>query len=366
MTREELAEWNVGTNLDQLMNLDPRGYGVCRILYEGSRALAGEPVTMHSARALMEFLQPGDIVYILTGFILRPHKHPETDGIVGAILLARALIQAFDVKPVIICPEENIVAVKNCAPLVGLHLYQDLKELIKMPQAFGVFPFTKKKEAVKGQIKELFSFGEPAVLISTETPGANDKGEYHNAAGINMTELEAKMDGLFEAVKEKGIPTFAVGDLGNEIGMGAIAAHIIRYIPYAGKGNCNCPCKGGILAASAADYLITATVSDWGVYGLIGAIAYLKKDIGIMHDTDMEERVLRECARSGMVDMTGSLLPGIDGFDVEMNCRMVEMMRSTTAYAIAYDNQRWFDVTIEKGFFQKEEQEDVRWSRSAS
>ena len=51
MTREELAEWNVGTNLDQLMNLDPRGYGVCRILYEGARAFAGEPVSMHSAKA---------------------------------------------------------------------------------------------------------------------------------------------------------------------------------------------------------------------------------------------------------------------------------------------------------------------------
>lgn len=94
MTREELAMWNVGTNLDQLMNLDPRGYGVCRILYEGSRAYAGEPVSMHSAKALTKLLNPGDIVYIMTGFILRPHKCPETDGIVGAILLARALIKA--------------------------------------------------------------------------------------------------------------------------------------------------------------------------------------------------------------------------------------------------------------------------------
>ena len=98
MIREELAMWNVGTNLDQLMNLDPRGYGVCRILYEGSRAYAGEPVSMHSAKALTKLLNPGDIVYIMTGFILRPHKCPETDGIVGAILLARALIKAFDVK----------------------------------------------------------------------------------------------------------------------------------------------------------------------------------------------------------------------------------------------------------------------------
>ena len=314
---------------------------------------------MHSAKALTRLLVPGDIVYIMTGFILRPHKCPETDGIVGAILLARALIRAFDVKPILICPEENMVAVKNCAPLVGMHLYEDLSLALELPEAFGIFSFTKNPDEVKEQVHKLFSYGKPRALISTEAPGANEKGEYHNATGLNMTELEAKMDGLFDAA-------LAVGDLGNEIGMGAIGSHITRYIPYAGKGKCNCECKGGILARTSADYLITATVSDWGVYALISAIAYLKKDIGIMHDADMEERVLRECARSGMVDMTGSLLPGIDGFDVAMNCHIVTMMRETTAYAIEYNVQKWFEVTLEKGFFQECEQEVAEWKKSAS
>ncbi len=203
-------------------------------------------------------------------------------------------------------------------------------------------------------------------MISTEAPGANEKGEYHNAVGVNMTELEAKMDGLFDAVKEKKIPTFAVGDLGNEIGMGTISSHINEYIPYAGKGQCKCGCKSGILSRTKADYLITATVSDWGVYALISAIAYLKKDISIMHSAEMEEKVLRECSRSGMVDMNGSLLPGIDGFDVKMTCHIVDIMRETTGYAITYDNQTWFDVTLEKGFFEEEEQEVAKWTRSAS
>lgn len=351
MTREELSILNVGNNLDQLMNLDPRGYGVCRILYEGSRAYAGEPVSMHCAKALNSMLEPGDIVYIMTGFILRPHRQPETDGIVGAILLARALVEAYDVKPVIVCPEENVVAIKNCSPLIGMHLYEDIPTLLEMPQSFGVYPFTKKMEEVEENIYRLFSYGLPKVLISREAPGANKKGEYHNAVGINMTELEAKMDGLFDAVKNLGIKTFAVGDLGNEIGMGAIGEHIRKYIPYAAEGECQCGCGGGLLARTAADYLITATVSDWGVYALISAIAYLKKKISIMHDKNMEESVLCECARSGMVNMTGSLLPGIDGFDVTMNAQIVEMMRSTTDYAIKYDVQKWFDVTIAKQYY---------------
>ena len=61
--------------------------------------------------------------------------------------------------------------------------------------------------------------------------------------------------------------------------------------------------------------------------------------------------MLCECARSGMVNMTGSLLPGIDGFDVTMNAQIVEMMRSTTDYAIKYDVQKWFDVTIAKQYY---------------
>ena len=50
MEARELAELNVGEDLDQLMNLDPRGYGVCRILYQGSRKYMGEPIAMKCAK----------------------------------------------------------------------------------------------------------------------------------------------------------------------------------------------------------------------------------------------------------------------------------------------------------------------------
>ena len=81
MNRDELEKRNVGENLDSLMNLDPRGYGVCRILYAGSRKVTGEPLTMHAAQKLTDTVKPGDLVYILTGFVLLPHKVPEMDGI---------------------------------------------------------------------------------------------------------------------------------------------------------------------------------------------------------------------------------------------------------------------------------------------
>ena len=74
MTRDELEKRNVGENLDALMNLDPRGYGVCRILYAGSRAFTGEPLTMHAAQVLYDSVKENDLVYILVGFVLLPHR----------------------------------------------------------------------------------------------------------------------------------------------------------------------------------------------------------------------------------------------------------------------------------------------------
>ena len=84
MTQFELTKYNVGRDLDELMNLDPRGYGVCRILYPASREYSHDTnVSMHFAEKLLETLSEGDLVYIITGFRLLPHGSPETDGIIG-------------------------------------------------------------------------------------------------------------------------------------------------------------------------------------------------------------------------------------------------------------------------------------------
>ena len=91
MEKEELSEQMTGENLDSLMNLDPRGYGVCRILYDASRRYAGNKSTsMNAAKRLVKILdgKPSSAtVLIMTGFVLRPHLMPETDGIVGHFFL---------------------------------------------------------------------------------------------------------------------------------------------------------------------------------------------------------------------------------------------------------------------------------------
>ncbi len=348
MTQRELTALNLGETLDKLCNLDPRGYGVCNILYRGSRAYTGYPLTMNMARKLDGILKPDDLVFILTGFVLRPHRHAETDGIIGSILLARALVLAYGVKPVIVCQDENMEAIRPISYTCGLHVYDSIEEVLQYPTALAAVPFTKDSKEAPALAEKLAAF-RPAAVIAIESAGSNELGVYHNATGLDMTELEAKTDVLFNTLKAAGVPNFAIGDLGNETGMGAIAAYIKENIPYAGKSPCRCGCGGGLCAASAADTIITATVSDWAAYGLIAAIAWLKGDLEVMHTPEMEKEALYAASRAGMVDMYGWLIPAIDGMDCEMNCSIVSLMRGCVKNSLALVEtcRAWFDRVIE-------------------
>ncbi len=355
MNQEELTIFNVGENLDSLMNLDPRGYGICRILYSAAREYTGEPLTINSAKKLIDTLREGDIVYIMTGFVLRPFKKAEMDGIVSTMLLARALVKGFNVKPVIICPEDNIEAVKNLAYVVGLHFHDTIEGLDEYPLSIAGIKFTKDSKKAEYQAEELMKKGMPSAVISIECPGANSKGIYHNAVGLDVTELEAKQDVLFAKLKERGVLNIAIGDLGNELGMGTLKEHLDEYIPYAAKGRCRCGCNGGIAAAIGADNIITATVSDWGCYGLIAALSYLKNDLNIMHTREMEEEAMKTASRSGMIDMYGDLIPAIDGCSMEMNSSIVSLMRETVKSAMELRKtcETWFEKVIELGFYEE-------------
>ncbi len=354
MDRVSLEKYNVGENLDMLMNLDPRGYGVCRILQPASRAAMGEPTAMHAAEAMCKVIKKDDIVYILTGFVLLPYKIPEMDGMISSVILCRALVQAFGAKPVIVCPVDCQEAVKNCGNTVGLHVHQDLEQLKAMPMSMGVVTFTKVLEDAPAQAAQMMQDYMPAAVISIEAPGSNEKGVYHNAVGKALVDMQARNDVLWQALVDAGVPNMAIGDLGNEIGMGTIAEHIVKYVPFAHAGGCQCGCGGGILSKTKTDNIITATVSDWGCYAFMAAIAYLKKDISILHDEAMEAAVMATGARSGLIDMTGSLIPGIDGFDTKMNVTIMSLMRQCTEYALnnSCKSEHWFAPTLEKKFFE--------------
>ncbi|MDR3051964.1 MAG: DUF4392 domain-containing protein [Oscillospiraceae bacterium] len=351
MTAQELAEQNIGQDLDDLMNLDPRGYGVCRILYAAARKRAGQPLAMLAAKRLLQAVGQGDFVYILTGFVLLPHKKAEMDGIIGSVMLARALVKALGAKPVVVCPQDNLLALRSLAPVAGLHLYEDLEELRAMPIAMGSVVFTKDAARARAQADALLAAARPAAVVSIEAPGANAQGVYHNAWGQDVSDLEAKSDVLFRVLQQAGVLNIAIGDLGNEIGMGAIADQLSRYIP----GAADHP-QGGIAANTAADYLVTATVSDWGAYALCAALAYLCNDPDILHTRDMQREAMVTASRSGMVDQYGWLIPAIDGIACEMHLAQVDMMRACVTHPAKLRAvcDYWFQGVLSLGYFDEE------------
>ncbi len=343
MTQYEITLLNLGESLDDLANLDPRGYGVCKLLYKAAREFTGEPLCVNGARKLIEKLGAGSLVYIMTGFVLHPFNKAETDGAVGSVLLARALVKAFGAKPVIICPEECAGAVGHIAECIGL-----------APCSVSVIPFTKDKARAAECADEIISQGVPDAVIAIECPGENVKGVYHNAKGVDVTHLEAKQDILFEKLCDTGVLNIAIGDLGNEIGLGAIGGYIREKIPFAGEGACSCGCEGGICVRTKADNIITATVSDWGCYSLIAMLAFILENPDIMHDADTEKAALDTAVRYGLIDMTGKSVPAIDGFGTDIICPTVTLMKELVRSALNLRGscKIWFEKTAELKSFE--------------
>ena len=67
MTQQEITLLNLGSSLDDLANLDPRGYGVCKLLYKASREYTGLPLCVNAAQKLVEAVKKGDKVLVLSG-----------------------------------------------------------------------------------------------------------------------------------------------------------------------------------------------------------------------------------------------------------------------------------------------------------
>lgn len=336
MTQQEITLLNLGSSLDDLANLDPRGYGVCKLLYKKSREYTGMPLCVNGAQKLADALKDGGLIYIMSGFVLMPYNKAETDGIISSVLLARALIKAFNAKPVIICPEDAKPAVEALSAL--------LTDSVAKARVF-----TKDKSKAAECADAVIAEGQPKAVISIECSGANESGVYHNARGLDVTAVQAKQDILFEKLCKAGVPNLAIGDLGNEIGMGAIGEYIKENIPV------SCGCKSGIVANTKADNIITATVSDWGCYSLIAMLAYIFENPDIMHTAEMQKAAMTVGVQNGLIDMYGEHIPAIDGFGLEINCSIVTLMNELVKSTLNLKEKckPWFDDIIKIDSFNR-------------
>ena len=352
MNKKDLMLLNIGDDLDSLMNLDPRGYGVCRILYDGARRFTGEPLCVNGAKGLVNNVKKGAKVFILTGFVLLPWNEAETDGIISSTIFARFLINAFGAKPVMIVPEQCTKAIISMSRVLDFEVTTDIDNI--PDGAVCIVEYTKSKDEEEKQADEILSHGLPCAIISNEAPGRNKNGYYHNAVGVNTTDYEAKYDVLFKKCQKLGIYNLSIGDLGNEIGMAAIEEHIRKYIPYAEEGGCKAGTGFGILSDTAADNIITATCSDWGCSALMAATAFLLGDTSLFHSIEEQASAMDAAAGAGMLDMYGKARPYIDGIGKNINLPLIAMMKSIIEYPSTVEDKtsEWFSRTIDKGFFE--------------
>ena len=137
-------------------------------------------------------------------------------------------------------------------------------------------------------------------VIAIERCGPGADGRHRNMRGADVSAHAAPLDLLFKAGPWR---TVAIGDGGNEIGMGTVPRRLIaEHVPLGEVIGCVVP----------ADHLITAGVSHWGAYGLLAALAMLRSDwTGAMLaslDPALDRSVVEAMVRDG---------PAVDGVSLQ-------------------------------------------------
>lgn len=316
----------VGRQLDHLMSLDTSGKGVVPPLYRAAADQAREPLSTLAARMLAERVRPGEVVGIITGFPSRSfllEGVTETDGPVGAALLARVLEEALGVVPVIITERRVAHFSALCATAAGL-LVTDPERALRSKRGAhhaactAVVDVPTEHDAARARATELFDTLAPAALIATEQPSVGADGWAHTAAGRVITDhLLAKMDHLFTEAGRRGVPRIGIGDNGNEMGMASIRDAV----------HASGPLGPTICAGSDCDALLVAGNSNWGAYALAAAVeATAGGRCEVLPRVDIEA-IHRRCAEAGAIDgISQRPEPKSDGTPIELNRGVIELM----------------------------------------
>lgn len=323
--------------LDQLMHLDIPARGVINNLYQAARNKQNQPLTLAAVDLLTQTIKPGDVVIIATGWVDQPQIAPEcgeSDGPPGAVALARALRLGLKAAPVIVTDECLVAGIKQIARGAGFQCVPPESLSFSIAQdkllTAAVLPFPTEVEASKLAATKLLNDLKPTVCIAIERGGMNSAGVIHNMQGRDTGSSQAKLDYLFLAARQQGIATLGIGDGGNEIGMGNIAAEIRQHVPFGEK--CNCSCERGLAPATLVDVLLAATVSNWGAYAIAAMLAAKVKNIAVANNAERERRVLTTTANAGFHDtISGSVTPGVDGCAAATHIAIVTLMQEAIA-----------------------------------
>jgi hypothetical protein len=313
----------IGEAIDHLVTAPVSNWTILKgiplmTLYAAARRNAGAPLTLAASRLLQDHVKAGDVVLIVSGFIMREYGRPETDGPIGAAVLARALALGLGAVPVGVSEDTVVPCMEACFSAAGL-VPTSLDGLNSGRNRCGFVGFPVDAEAASEKAEAILDRLQPKALVAIERPGAGSDGEYHGGGGFEISSFTAKTDVLFAAAKKRNIPTIGIGDLGNELGMGVVAEDVKACVPL-----------GNVIAAvQAADVAVVANISNWGAYGVAACLAVLVGNEAAFHDGNEEHRLIEACVRAGAIDPVGGQLRlYVDGTDARTNAAMVDLLRS--------------------------------------
>ena len=253
-----------------------------------------------AGRNIAPLVQPGHLeaaaqalaaatnVLITSGFFVPSAGAGETDGPPGAKAIGRAL-------GMLGIAAEHVTDTRNEAYLreIGaepLHLYA----------------------------RCLLQHLRPSHLVAIERLGRAADGRYYNMRGEDVSAFTEPVDELFLRAGALGIATVGVGDGGNEIGMGRCIEQVRRHVAMGETIACVVP----------TDCLIACDVSNWGAYGLVGALSLLSgRDL---LPTEEETRAdVEAIVRLGGVDgVTRNNAPTVDGLPLEASYGILAELRA--------------------------------------
>jgi hypothetical protein len=254
---ERLIQVDVGRNVTTLFEAARGG------LWTAASALAAAP----AAR-----------IGLITGFFVPLGTPPaaETDGPVGTALLARGLEQVG--IPCRLATD----APCHCACAAALAG----AGLTGVPIDIGD----------SGALIDTWRQAQITHAISIERCGPSADGAPRNMRGLDISAYTAPLDELFTAGPWE---TIAIGDGGNEIGMGALPRHLIAQHVENGMT---------IACITPAQHLIVAGVSNWGAYALLGALAVLRGDWRAKLLAGLDEKLDK-----AILEATVEYGPAVDG-----------------------------------------------------
>ena len=261
-------------------------------------------------RKAAESLLEGDTIFIVTGFVIRDVLAGETDGPIGAVSLAAALEQ-LDKKVVLITDKYSEDILQQCSIVRGINA-----------------PIEIISHDINSWLSQrLLKKYKPSHAIAIERPGRAMNGKCYSMRGEDLSDIVPIMDTLFEESRKSGVTTIAIGDGGNEIGMGKIRSYVVNSVH---KGEQIC-------AAFASDFLIVAGVSNWGGHALAAALSLFAQRL-LLHDMYTEISMLRSMVESGAVDgYTKKRTMTVDGLSLEENLYVFMALKNIAAIALHKD-----------------------------